>query len=241
MTYYGFDSASYPGDELMQHWYADSPYRFTGYYLTTECHSAAKYTPWMGHWKTLRGIGWGIGIFYVGYQVAKSCRRDVSRDLGISHGNHAISLVGKPTRDFPNAEDFQPGVTVFLDVENPGGDLPPEMIDYCKGWIRALLNDTNYKPGIYCSSTNADQLVLAAQQEFADFGLPGGRPLMWIARYSGTFAVNVSKPEDCGKDYADIWQGAEIKVGENYNGYLLKPLDQNASKTANPSNVELPV
>jgi hypothetical protein len=63
----GFDTYSYPGDEVMRAWReADVPYEWVGYYLpSAPCH---KGTSWGGKRQRLVEMGWGIAVIYVGQQ-----------------------------------------------------------------------------------------------------------------------------------------------------------------------------
>lgn len=63
----GFDTNIYPGDKIMQAWKgAESPYEWVGYYLAAPCH---KDPSWMGKRETLRKMGWGLAVIYVGQQT----------------------------------------------------------------------------------------------------------------------------------------------------------------------------
>ena len=64
----GFDTYSYPGDEVMHAWReADVPYEWVGYYLpSAPCH---KGTSWGGKRQTLASMGWGVAVIYVGQQA----------------------------------------------------------------------------------------------------------------------------------------------------------------------------
>src|SRR5918999_1368235 len=64
----GFDTYSYPGDEVKHAWReADVPYEWVGYYLpSAPCH---KGTSWGGKRQTLASMGWGVAVIYVGQQA----------------------------------------------------------------------------------------------------------------------------------------------------------------------------
>lgn len=66
-SHLGFDTYAYPGDEEMRAWRdADKPYEWIGYYLTAPCHRDDSF---MGKRKTLRSMGWGMAVIYVGQQT----------------------------------------------------------------------------------------------------------------------------------------------------------------------------
>jgi guanyl-specific ribonuclease Sa len=63
----GFDTYTYPGDEVMRAWrHADVPYEWVGYYLpSAPCHKGSS---WGGKRETLAALGWGVAVVYVGQQ-----------------------------------------------------------------------------------------------------------------------------------------------------------------------------
>lgn len=188
MAFAGFDTGNYPGDDVMDHWFGN-PYVFTGYYLEAPCHNSNTFTPWQGHMADLRQIGWGFVVVYVGRQAIGCGSSLLSRAQGL---NDAIDAINKAQLDaMPN------DTTIFLDIEVMDV-VSPAMIDYMRGWIAGLLTDGTYKPGIYAHFRNAVALFNAAQQEFADQGLPGGAPQFWVVRVPGgsVFNINTSDPQD---------------------------------------------
>ncbi len=117
-------------------------------------------------------------------------------------------------------EGFANGTIVYLDVE-PVDSLPPALIDYYRGWIRGIVDSkttgaTSYlTPGTYCHAKNANDLFNAAQQEYADAGLPSGAPFFWITKVGLGFDPTVNAPSDCGVSFANIWQGPYRRKGGN--------------------------
>ena len=134
----------------------------------------------MGNWRALLQQGWGLAILYVGHQVQVCGSDDLSRVTGQAHGRATVSLMAT-NEQLPN------GCAVFVDVESFDPPLPQEMSDYLRGWIRALLNDGRFKPGVYCHTASANDLLLASQQEYADAGLPSGRPFLWVTHPARRF------------------------------------------------------
>jgi glycoside hydrolase-like protein len=233
MAFPGFDTGSYPGDHVMDEWFGN-PYVFTGYYLEAPCHNANTFRPWQGHMATLKQIGWGFVVVYVGRQAVGCGSGMLSRAQGLAD---AIDAISKARTDaMPN------DTTIFLDIEVMD-HVSAAMVDYMRGWIAGILQDRTYKPGIYSHFRNAVDLRNAAQQEFADQGLPGGAPAFWVVRVPGgaAFNVNTSSPEDLADfathpiTFADVWQGKINIPSETHNGVQFGPVDQNVAKTANPS------
>src|ERR1051325_5101395 len=88
-TFPGFDTGSYPGDNVMQKWFGN-PFVFTGFYLEAPCHNASKFKPWSGHMAFLKSIGWGFVVVYVGSQGIGCGANSLSRARGTTDGNDAI-------------------------------------------------------------------------------------------------------------------------------------------------------
>jgi hypothetical protein len=226
----GLDTGSFPGLGLLSRWFRQCPYTWLGYYLNSPCHTATRYRPWMGNWRSLIQQGWGLAIIYVGHQVNGCGADQLSRVIGEAHGQATISLMG-------DAEQLPNGCVVFLDVEPFDSPIPTQMSDYVRGWVRALLVDGRFKPGIYCHTRNANDILLTCEQEYSDAGVPDGRPLFWVSHPTNTFDLATSSPSDSGVRFADIWQG-KANSTENYNNLSLL-LDENVSLLGNPSSVHL--
>ena len=233
MAFPGFDTANYPGDDVMEAWFG-KPYVFTGYYLEAPCHNAGSFTPWEGHMADLRQMGWGFVVVYVGRQASGCGSGSLTRAQGLSDALHAISKA--QIDDMPN------NTTIYLDIELMD-NISNAMIDYMRGWLAGILDDGTYKPGIYAHFRNAVALFNAAQQEFAAQGLPGGAPAFWVARApgGGLFNVNLSSPADLANfsshpiSFANVWQGKLDVPLETHGGVQFGPVDQNVADTSNPS------
>jgi hypothetical protein len=230
----GFDTGSYPGDDVMRAWFG-KPFVFTGFYLEAPCHNAAKFKPWSGHRQTLKEIGWGLVVLYVGRQAAGCGATKLTREQGLAD---AADAVGKA-----KGEGVPQGATVFLDVELMD-TVSAKMLKYMRGWIAGLLRDKTYKPGIYAHFRNADALMAAARQEYADQGEAGGAPAFFVVRApgGGKFDVLKSGPQDLNNlspkpiPFASVWQGKiEIKK-ETHGGVTFGPVDEDVADSANPSN-----
>lgn len=231
----GFDTGSYPGDNVMDHWFGN-PYVFTGYYLEAPCHNSSKFKPWTGHRETLKQIGWGFVVLYVGRQGTGCGAGSLSRAQGLADASDAISKA--------QADGMPDGATIFLDVERME-TLSAALINYMRGWLAGILQDNSYKPGIYAHVHNATDLFNEAQQEYAAQGQPSGAPAFWVVRVPGgsAFDVNTSSPQDLNNfstnpiSFANVWQG-KIDIGsESHGGVTFGPVDQNVADTNNPSNV----
>ncbi len=237
--YVGFDTHTYPGDATMLAWKRTpgAPYSWVGYYLPSPCHGDKS---WVGKRTTLQTMGWGVAIVYVGQQTwgktpraltdaqrdairAKNdCAADLmSSDEGTRNANDAIART--------KAEGFAPGSVVFLDLERVE-TIPSPMRDYYSAWVKRLLADGTYRPGIYAHEHNAQSIyddVLALYKA-------AGRdeePRFWIAGGKGFDEGRA--PQDVGYAFAGMWQGV-IDVARSVANIKL-PVDVNVGSWASPS------
>jgi hypothetical protein len=226
MAFAGFDCGDYPGDDSMRAWAMDATYKWCGYYLLAPCHGP-KFKPWTGKYQFLRGLGLGLAVLYVGRQQAGCGSGSLSRPQGQTDGLDTIAKC--------NQEGFPQDVVVFLDVEHFDGDISANMKDYYKGWIGAILDDGKFKPGTYCADSNANDLINAAQEEYAAHGLPGGNPAFWVVKNDLTFDPQSSVPGGSGVSFANVWQGRIGVVGEAHGGFTISPIDQDVADSIDPS------
>jgi hypothetical protein len=235
----GFDTSIYPGDAAMRTWSTASPYRWVGYYLQAPCHRDAS---WMGKRATLQGMGWGMGLLYVGQQTwdgvqqlapswnvmgadaggSVTCSRELlSAEQGTAEAADAVRKTA--------GEGFPNGTVIFLDVERME-TIPPRMQAYYRAWIRGVLADGRFRPGVYAHRFNAVALHAAAREVYAAAGTPGA-PEFWIAGGSG-FSLE-RHPTDVGFDFASVWQGA-LDISETWGGVRLR-IDANVARERSPS------
>ena len=234
----GFDTGSYPGDDVMRAWFRN-PYVFVGFYFDAPCHvdttSGGRFRPWMGHLRTLKEIGWGLVLIYVGRQGRGCGATRLSRDRGLADARDAINKAA--------GEGVRRGAVIFLDVELVD-TMPANLLRYVRGWLAGVLADGRYEAGIYCHFRNANALHAAARQEYIDQGRPGQLPLFWVVRMPGGAAFNVatSRPGDLNNfgntpiPFASVWQGRLDITSETHGGVRFGPVDQNVADSDNPSN-----
>ena len=228
----GLDMGGYPGDAVMRKIFND-PYVFCGYYLNSPCHRdkpVGHWEPWMGNVQTLKEIGWGLVIVYVGQQVkgASPCsEHTLTRSQGQADGVDAIQKA--------ISDQLQTGATIFLDIEAVDS-MPAEMLEYVRGWFSQLLSDGNYKPGIYCHGKNAIELFGVAQEQYSAHGLSAEGPPFWVVRLKDNFDLASSMPAQSGTPFAVVWQGKLDIQHEKHGEVTIASLDHNVATTANPSN-----
>src|ERR1700728_296714 len=198
MAFAGCDCGDYPGDDKIQAWASDGTYKWCGYYLPAPCHGLS-FVPWSGKYQFLRGLGLGLAILYVGRQQTGCGSSGLSRAQGQADGNDSIAKC--------QADGFPKNAVIFVDGEHFDGGISDALKNYFQGWVGALLHDATFKPGTYCADTNANDLINAAQQEYAAHGLPSGNPAFWIVKSDVLFDPQSSVPSGSVVSFANVWQG----------------------------------
>jgi hypothetical protein len=221
----GFDCGSYPGDVAIRDWAANSAYSFVGFYFDAPCHTTSTFKTWSGKFTVIKAAGLGIALVYVGFQQDGCGHMNLTRAHGVAHGQDTATKL--------TAEGFPDGAVVFLDVEHYNGGLSAAMEAYIRGWISAILDSGKVKPGIYCPSTKANEILAAAEKEYAAHGLPGGAPAFWIVKPDALFDPASSKPTDSGVSFAQVWQG-RLDISETHGGSTIT-IDQNVANSSDPS------
>ena len=237
--YVGFDTHTYPGTATMTAWKhtPGSPYSWVGYYLPSPCHNDAS---WTGKRDTLRTMGWGVAVVYVGQQtwgktprVLSQAQRDavkkkndcstdlISPDEGTAEANDATART--------QAEGFPKGTVVFLDLERME-TIPPAMRAYYRAWAKRMLEIGTYTPGFYAHEHNAQQVHDDVMLEFVAAGRKD-EPRFWIA--GGKGFDEGKAPQDVGYTFAGMWQGV-IDVARSVAKIKL-PVDVNVGAWASPS------
>jgi hypothetical protein len=237
--YVGFDTHTYPGTAVMKAWKdaPGSPYKWVGYYLPSPCHADKS---WTGKRDTLIAMGWGLAAVYVGQQTwghvphaltlqsqnalrqKSPCAADLlTTSEGELDGDDAIRKM--------TAEGFPKGSIVFLDIERME-NMPAGMRDYYRAWVRRLLQNGNYTPGIYVHQHNAQQIFDDVSAEFVAAGRTE-MPRFWVAGGKGFDEGRA--PQDVGYAFAGVWQGV-IDVARSVATIKL-PVDINVAKWASPS------
>jgi len=239
-SFAGFDIGVYPGDAAMRAWMRpSSPYFWVGYYLAAPCHRDTTFT---GKYTTLTAMGWGVTAIYVGQQdwtqiptpppkqparasIASSAAVCSASLLSVNQGLiEAADAVQKM-----NADNFLTSSTVFLDVEFVT-TVTPALLDYYRAWIRGVLTDGRYIPGVYAAKSNATTLYNAAVAEYRAAGR-SDTPPFWIASSAGFSTA--AHPTDVGLDFATAWQGM-FDVKQSFGGVTLT-IDVNVASSKSPS------
>lgn len=156
-----------------------------------------------------------------------TCNADfVSAARGIRDGTDAIARTSR--------DGFEKGTTIFLDIERMDV-LPQIMREYYKSWVRTVLADGRYRPGIYVHTHNANTVYSDVRSVYRIAGV-AHEPPFWVAKSAGFDITKV--PSEVGHAFAAVWQGV-LDVEQTWNGHKI-PIDVNVSASKNPS-AERPV
>ena len=126
-------------------------------------------------------------------------------------------------------EGFPVGTTVFLDIERMDR-LPKAMRDYYSAWVRTMLQDGRYRPGIYVHTDNANTVYRDVKREFVAAG-HSEEPPFWIAKSEGFDGRKL--PSEMGHAFAVVWQGV-LDTEQEWAGHRI-PIDVNVARMPSPS------
>ena len=126
-------------------------------------------------------------------------------------------------------EGFSKGTTIFLDLERMD-ILPQAMRTYYSSWVRAVLADGRYQPGIYVHTFNANTVYADVKAVYRSAGVASAPPF-WVAKSRG---FDIRKlPSEVGHAFAAVWQGV-LDVEQTWAGHKI-PIDVNVAATRSPS------
>lgn len=130
----GIRLEAYPGDEALERWGGESPYRFVVFPVT--------HPEWAGRARELQRWGWGLALSY--------------RPAGPDLVSRAAGAVGaREAIDWCRWEGFPHGSVCFLDLH---GLAAAKCVEYCRGWVGTLLDSGRVRPGICCVAADAAPL-----------------------------------------------------------------------------------
>ena len=153
-----------------------------------------------------------------------TCNADfVSGARGMREGVDAAQTTAR--------EGFPRGTTIFLDLERMDV-LHQPMRDYYSAWVRAVLDDGRYVPGIYVHTYNANTVYNDVKAVYTSVGL-STEPPFWVAKSTGFDTTK--HPREAGHTFAAVWQGV-LDVTQTWNGHKI-PVDVNVAMLPSPSSV----
>lgn len=219
----GFDKRDFPGLGPMQTWMRESPYVWVGYYLQSPCYAGVA---WTGNRAALEQQGWGLALLYVGQQAPGAAattsiaagpdcgKKALTAEQGVIDGDQAVAIA--------TADGFPAGTTIFLDVER-ADPLPPELIDYVRGWMNRVLSRA-FIAGVYAHKVNAAAISQVQREAFAAAGVTTPPPF-WVANSVG-FALGKT-PAESTFPFATVWQNPS-DANETWGGVTFR-IDQNVA------------
>lgn len=151
-----------------------------------------------------------------------SCQRNlVTPSRGALEAADAVSKTA--------AEGFPRGTVVFLDIERM--DVTPNaMRAYYREWVKSVLADGRFTPGVYTHTHNAPLIYRDVKAVFEAAGRTDDPPF-WIAGGRGFSPTKA--PQDIGHTFAAVWQGI-LDVVQEWDGHKVK-IDVNVAQTPSPS------
>ena len=237
----GFDTHSYPGDRVMTAWKEHTPYEWVGYYLPASCHADES---WVGTRQKVEDMGGGTAIIYVGQQTwdgvkapplaqaqAKLARgeRACHKELVNGERGHVEALDAIAVTE---ADGFAHGSVIYLDIEYMDR-TPQRMRDYYRAWVREVLRDGRYRPGIYVHTRNARLVYDDVRAEYDVAGMTAEEPPFWVAG-GDLFDPAKTAAEGTRHAFSAAWQGV-LDTYERGGGFRL-PIDVNLAAVPNPSS-----
>jgi hypothetical protein len=207
--FYGIDLAQYPGDDVMQTWWNDSPFYYSGFYLGPSAyHQDAGF---MDKRQVLVGQGWGLLPVYVGRQEDSDY---LNAPTGVGDADNAAALA--------TSAGFPSQTSIFLDIE-ASRPLTAHYLNYVTAWVDEL-QSKGYQAGIYCNVVDAAQIG----------GAVSGNVDFWVAHYIDSgIPSSILRPTDSGSMLANAWQFAG-DANLSYGGQALD-IDLNTSIYTDPS------
>ncbi|MGH7627049.1 MAG: glycoside hydrolase domain-containing protein [Gemmatimonadaceae bacterium] len=219
--YPGFDISHYPGDAALAAWrFPASPYHWVDYYRYAPCH---RDSTWMGSYDTVKAMGWGTAVLYVGQQdwsmipsSMRRARRSFARpDFDRTGGSAALAALAA------SAASTTVTCSAFLLTSAQGTSEAADAVAKMAGEGvpsgSAIFLDVEYVPmAAYAAAGRHDA------------------PHFRIASSRG-FAIT-NKPTDVGLEYANVWQGV-FEVRETWGGFT-STIDVDVADSQSPSQIE---
>ncbi len=235
----GLSTRQFPGLDRLAPWMRESPFVWVTYYLPAPCY--ADTSSWSGQRRNLISQGWGLAVVFVGQQApgvslrfadvpaaaeggatARTCTRNtLTAAQGTADADAAMSSALQ--------DSFPKQTKIYLDV---GRTTPysPALDTYVRSWVKEILAQNNFVPGIYGDDINASTLFTAQQEEFRKAS-SSMVPPFWVVS-SRDFAVTKT-PAASGFSFATIWQNP-TDAGERHGGVALV-IERNVATADDPS------
>ncbi len=211
-TYLGFDANDYPGDDALPA--LRRTFTFSGYWLNAP--PGAKTNSWAGKRAQLIKNGFGFLLLFNG-RLSKELQPPVDASaLGAGDAEAAVAAAQREGFSSGN------GIVIFLDIEEGGRMLPPQL-KYVESWS-ARVALSRFATGVYCSGmkvkegtgqtiTTADDIhersPVAAYFIYNDACPPSP---------GCAYLKNPPEPSQSGVAGARVWQFAQSPRRRNFTG-----------------------
>ena len=206
-AYLGFDSNEYPGDASLAEMH--KTFAFAGYWLNPP--PGADTNPWAGHRAAVAAQGFGFLVLFNGRLEAELKRVADAGALGDEDAARAADAAAK--------EGFRAGTVIFLDQEEGGRLLDPQMA-YVQRWIAAVAK-RGFTPGVYCSGIavkDGREMITTASDIRAHSG--GATVKFFVYNDacppSPGCVYRAPSPAESGTAFADVWQFAQSPRRKEY-------------------------
>ena len=209
-AYLGFDSNEYPGDASLAELH--KAFAFAGYWLNAPPGSDTN--PWAGHRAAVAAQGFGFLVLFNGRLETELKRVADAGALGDEDASRAA--------DAATREGFRRGTVIFLDQEEGGRLLDPQMA-YVQRWIAAVAK-RGFTPGVYCSGiavkdgkkmlTTAEDIRAHANGATVKFFVYND-----ACPPSPGCAYRAPSPKESSTAFADVWQFAQSPRRKEYTSH----------------------
>lgn len=203
ITFYGFDSNEYPGDDQ----WTDLRrfFSYTGFWLNVP--PGAMTNPWAGKRRAVEEAGLGYLVLFNG-RLDKELHKALD---AAKVGSADAALATEAGR----REGFPSGTVIFLDIEE-GGRMLPEQKAYIYAWVDGV-TAAGFRAGIYCSGIPASEGhgVTVITADDLRQNAAGREIVFWVANDGcppspGCMLNRKSlSPVESGVGFADVWQFAQ--------------------------------
>jgi hypothetical protein len=203
VTYLGFDTNTYPGDDTLPA--LKKTFAFSGYWLNAP--PGAKENTWIGKRDVLRKNGFGFLVLFNG-RTERQLKSPVNpAAIGQADAEMAVESAGR--------EGFSDHTVIFLDQEEGGRMTAPQMT-YISSWIARVVAGHFYA-GIYCSGIpfkeGGGESIVTADDIRARVSLP----FLFFFVYNDScppslgcvYSKAAPSPSLSGVKYASVWQFAQ--------------------------------
>lgn len=248
-VYAGLDRNNYPGDSALASLH--KTFAFTSYWLNTPPGEKAGTNTWNGTRERINAAGFGFVVLF-NSRPLPGRSKDMSAANGKDDGAQAATAA--------QSEGFPAGTVIFLDVEEGGRMLPPQLA-YIFSWVDSVTS-LGFRAGIYCSGIPAHEeggVTIVTANDIRDHA-EGRNIAYWVYNDAcppspGCAVPGVlPTPAASGVQFADIWQYAQSPRTKNrtarcaatYNrdGNCYAPggiapgvfIDMNVASSADPSH-----